>query len=555
MGHMITVPGVVDGIGAALLKIVVPGGGAEVRDVTLVELDEPVGGQPGDLVLGVGIGTPDQALAVVERCAQDGAAGLVLKPSLTAHPEVAAAAARHALALVELQSHGSWAQLVWLLRGVIDRAAAPGPPPGADAGVYDELFALADGAAALVDAPVTIEDAHSRVLAYSARQDRTDPARVSTIVGRRVPGEVVAHFRTRGVFRKLAKSSEPIFVPQGPDGTLPRLVIPVRAGGELLGSIWAVVDGPVPAERLRALQSSASVLALHLLRLRVQADVARRVFADRLREALRVPVPPDQELGLPEPPWRVVALGAHGGIGHQRAERGGARDRAADDSRWTGQMVHSLALWESFARRHGWHQPLIVDVGEALFAVVADKGDSPGSWAWLDRLIHDVAAHDPALRAASGGVARRPAELPRSRAEAAELLALHDSARPRDPLLRFEDAWAEVVVHRAATAVPVDDLMIGGPLPRLVAHDRAHGTDYVATLAAWLEQQADPRRAARQLHVHPNTLRYRLRRLGELVHLDLESPRTRLALQIQLAALGVRALGPVPVDERGTAPA
>ncbi|MET8307762.1 helix-turn-helix domain-containing protein [Micromonospora sp. NPDC005173] len=513
---MITVAGVADALGAALLKVVVPATEAEVRDVTLAELDEAITGQAGDLVLGAGIATPDQALAVVERCSEAAAAGLVLKPPLASHPAVTSSAAERNLTLVKLQRHGSWAQLVWLLRGVIDRAAAPGSPETGEAGVYDELFALADAAAAIVDAPVTIEDAQYRVLAYSSRQDRTDPARVSTIVGRRVPGDVVAHFRSRGVFRKLAKGSEPIFVPQGPDGTLSRLVIPIRAGGELLGSIWAVVEGPVPDERLRDLQGPASALALHLLRLRVQADVARRVSADRLRAALRAPVGMGQELGLPKGPWRVVALGAHSG---------------------TGEMVHNLALWESITRRHGWRQPLIADVGDVLFAVVRDEGETPGSWLWLERLIRDVAVHDPGLRAASGSVAMDLTDLPRSRAEAAELLALHGSARQRGPLLRFEDVWAELLVHRVVTAVPTVDLLLGGPLPDLVAHDRKHGTDYVATVAAWLEQQGDPKKAARQLHVHPNTLRYRMRRLTEVVHIDLESPRTRLALEIQLAAL------------------
>ncbi|MCW3818127.1 helix-turn-helix domain-containing protein [Micromonospora sp. DR5-3] len=514
---MITVAGTVDAVGAALLKIVVPAGEAEVRDVTLAELDEAPTGQSGDLVLGAGVVTPDQARAVIERCAAAAAAGLVLKPPLAAHPDVTTYAAEREVTLVELQSHGSWAQLVWLLRGVIDRAAAPGSPETGETGVYDELFALADAAAAIVDAPVTIEDAQYRVIAYSSRQDRTDPARVSTIVGRRVPGDVIAHFRTRGVFRKLATGSQLIFVPQGPDGTLPRLVIPIRAGGELLGSIWAVVEGPLPDERLRDLQGAASALALHLLRLRVQADVARRVSADRLRAALRAPARTGpEELGLPKGPWRVVALGAHGG---------------------TGEMVHNLALWESISRRHGWRQPLLADVGDVLFAVVVDQGETPGSWRWLDRLIRDIAAHDPGLRAASGGVASDLSDLPRSRAEAAEVLALHGSARRRGSVLRFEDVWAEVVVHRVVSTVPEGDLLIGGPLPDLVAHDRKHGTDYVATLAAWLEQQGDPRKAARQLHVHPNTLRHRLRRLAEVVHLDLESPRTRLALQIQLAAL------------------
>ena len=105
--------------------------------------------------------------------------------------------------------------MVWLLRGVIDRAAAPDSPAAGDAGVHQELFALADAAAAIVDAPVTIEDNQSRVLAYSSGQDFTDPTRVSTIVGRRVPAEVIAHFRARGIFRRLARSSEPFLVPEG----------------------------------------------------------------------------------------------------------------------------------------------------------------------------------------------------------------------------------------------------------------------------------------------------------------------------------------------------
>ncbi|MCL7460402.1 helix-turn-helix domain-containing protein [Micromonospora sp. MSM11] len=164
----------------------------------------------------------------------------------------------------------------------------------------------------------------------------------------------------------------------------------------------------------------------------------------------------------------------------------------------------------------------------------------------MEKLIHDVAVHDPGLYAASGGVARDLTELPRSRAEAAELLALCAPAGRRGPVLRFEDQWAEVVVHRVVGAVPSGDLLVGGPLPVLVAHDREHGTDYVATVAAWLDQQGDPTRAARQLHVHPNTLRYRLRRLTEVVPVDLGSPRTRLALQIQLAALDRAGSAPRP---------
>lgn len=272
--------------------------------------------------------------------------------------------------------------------------------------------------------------------------------------------------------------------------------------------------------QLRQLRGPASVLALHLLRLRVQADVVRRASADRLRAVLRAPLPAGEDLGLglPPGPWRVVALGA---VGHDGA----------------GELVPDRALWESIFRRHGWRQPLLTDIGEMLFAVVTAEGDRPGTWPWLERLIQDVAVDDPGVRAASGGLARTPEELPRSRAESAELLALRRTIGSVDPLLRFEQAWAEVVVHRAVGAVSAPDLLIGGPLPALVEHDRRYGTAYVDTVAAWLDQQGDPRRAARQLHVHPNTLRYRMRRLAEVAPVDLGSARVRLALQLQLATL------------------
>ncbi|WYB39584.1 helix-turn-helix domain-containing protein [Streptomyces sp. GD-15H] len=40
------------------------------------------------------------------------------------------------------------------------------------------------------------------------------------------------------------------------------------------------------------------------------------------------------------------------------------------------------------------------------------------------------------------------------------------------------------------------------------------------------------------MRIHPNTLRYRLRKLDEVASVDLSSPRVRLALRLQLTAMG-----------------
>ena len=75
--------------------------------------------------------------------------------------------------------------------------------------------------------------------------------------------------------------------------------------------------------------------------------------------------------------------------------------------------------------------------------------------------------------------------------------------------------------------------------PRYIRTER--GTGYLATLAAWLDHPGEPALAARSLHVHPNTLRYRMGRitaLPELEGVDLGDPQARLALRLQLAVLG-----------------
>jgi len=511
---MITAPDLIVAVGPALFEVVVTSkGDVEVRDVFLADPQEPATGQPGDLVLGLGLRDAEDAIELVERCAAGHASAVVLRTTLAHEPAVVTAAERWLITLVALQPSVTWAHVVWLLRGVIDRAAAPDAPAAGDAGVHQELFALADAAAAIVDAPVTIEDNQSRVLAYSSGQDFTDPTRVSTIVGRRVPAEVIAHFRARGIFRRLARSSEPFLVPDGPNGIRPRLVVPVRAGGEWLGSIWAVVDGPVSDEVTAELSNAASVLALHLLRLRAQADVARRSAIDRLRTILRQFSPDNPvDVRLPPQPWRVVALGSPEGY----------------------DVPQQLDLWESTGRRYGWSEPQLADLDGTVLAVVTDT-DGTGSWNWLRKLVVEQAKTTPGTVAAAGGPARGPADVPSSRAEAIELLGLVRRGVAPGPALRVEEAWHVLTVQRAVTSL--DTTKMDGPLATLLRHDIEHDTGFVDTLQAWLDYPGRPQRAARELHLHTNTLRHRMKRIGEIAELDLSDPRERLALQLQIAAV------------------
>lgn len=70
--------------------------------------------------------------------------------------------------------------------------------------------------------------------------------------------------------------------------------------------------------------------------------------------------------------------------------------------------------------------------------------------------------------------------------------------------------------------------------------------DLMGTLDSYLAHDLDRRQTAAALHVHPNTLDYRLRRVGELTNLDLGSAR---GLQLAGAALAARRLWAAPSAE------
>lgn len=518
---MATVRGVVDRVGPTLLRVLaLPDEDRVVADVVIAESGPHHQLAAGDLVLAVSLEGPEAAADLVRECGRHRTAAVLMKPPLARRSAVRAAADDAGVGLVEVHARTSWAQLVWLLRSALDTLTDETDLAADDPELESaDLFQLADAAASVVDAPVTIEDTNSRVLAYSSRQDLTDPARVSTIMGRRIPDDVLARFRSKGVFRELSKGRQTIYVPEQPDGTLPRLIVPIRMGGELLGSMWAVVDGPVSDERAAAFADAAPVVAVHLLRLRAHADAHRRASAELLRAVLEGNVSARRaaaDLGLSDSPHRVVAVD----VGGRRARRGeGLR----------------LALLERIAKRIG--EPMHgCELGDLLYVVVPDEREH-GGWAELRATLRrGLGADSEALRAAAGGP-RSLGDLAASRAEADESLALLRAGLVPGPVVTFSEVWPAAALHRLAVAAGGSGAPDLGPLGALREHDRAQRTDYVDTLYQWLRHPGDPRAAAHELRVHPNTLRYRMKKVLELADLDLADPDVRLALLVQMATL------------------
>ena len=240
---------------------------AELRGVALHDPAENTPATAGDVLLG--LGTP----SVGRRGASGGLHRRPPPSSCTGKPpldeRVIAAAKKSGAAVLLVDPSVPWSQLANVTQTLVNGGTRTG-----------DLFGLADVIAGVVGGPVTIEDQQSRVLAYSYRQEDVDPVRVQTILGRRVPEEARRALDEFGVFTHLASSDEPIFVPKLTPQLGNRLVAAVRAGRELLGSVWVEVTGPVDAARSAALVDGARTAALHLLRSRASTDLERQAEAD-----------------------------------------------------------------------------------------------------------------------------------------------------------------------------------------------------------------------------------------------------------------------------------
>ena len=87
-------------------------------------------------------------------------------------------------------------------------------------------------------------------------------------------------------------------------------------------------------------------------------------------------------------------------------------------------------------------------------------------------------------------------------------------------------------------------------LGAVIDYDAAHAGDRVTSVRVWLEHDRQTERAARALHIHPNTLLYRVRRFEQVSGCSLTS--TESLAEVWLA---LRVTAAVPVSRSGTPPA
>jgi hypothetical protein len=172
---------------------------------------------------------------------------------------------------------------------------------------------------------------------------------------------------------------------------------------------------------------------------------------------------------------------------------------------------------------------LVARIDGVGWALVPDPF-APGRRAELERALGDVAA---ALGPEVG-----PAEAPRSAERARLALDLLARGAPGAKLVVAGEHLLDLILGRDPELASELAARRLAPLDGLAPAARAR---LLETLGAWLDAHGEARPAAAALHVHVQTVRYRLGQLRDLLGDALDDPGARLELALALRVTSGRA--------------
>jgi purine catabolism regulator len=497
----------------------------EVRWAHVVDIPDPLPWvRPGQLLLTTGFAWPeleDDQRQLVRDLVGRGLAGVALAvPKYLDHfPDAAKAEADSArLPLLELPWAVPFVTVTQAVNGsiiaeqyqVIEQSTRIHRELTRAAATGGSLQDLVDTLGRLIERDLTLKDAEWRLLAFRNSGEAVGPVRPDTLGQGGSAGEVMAQLDRLGYLRRIQTSPVPVRIPADPKIHLAgQVVCPIWLRDELVGTVWIVEGNHALSDlHLSAAEHAAMVAALHIANQRQLASLEVRLgstFLDALLE------------------------GKFDATAHS-LERARLVGFVPDASYRVGILVFQAALLltrEGVLRRDGAAEHLRHRLSRAggvpltsarlnQVAFLLDDGADPAS-------VWESNPSEPAAALVLGRAHPGADGVRRSYLEALSIV----NHVPVGSLRRYE----EMLVLRVLNG---DEPAREAFLEQLLgAAQRARGgPTLVTSLLTLAEFGFHRRRAAAALHIHPNTLRYRLERAADLLHLDLAEPDTRFRLQL-----------------------
>ncbi|MEW6308311.1 MAG: PucR family transcriptional regulator ligand-binding domain-containing protein [Bacillota bacterium] len=545
--------------GLAKAKLVAGKAGLDrpIRWVDIMEVPDVAGWLRGDeLLLTTAYAIkdqPDAQLNLVRELHRVGAAAIAIKPGrfISAIPrEVIVLADQLGFPVIELALDTPYIDIVTpILRAILDERS---DKLTAAIKIHQDLTAvllkggglqaLADTLAALMKRPVFLRNPGLCVLAASSWGASDDLTRARALERSISSPAVMERLRADGVLEAVLREGKAVRVPPYPDlDSVGHLIVPVLAGGQHLGQIVAVETGEGFGEQDSiALEHAAPIAGLELMRLQAVNEAEGRLGRDLFEDVL------------------AGKIGSPSTIEHR------ARFVGWDLSRPCLPMVIDIDGFAQYCEDRRLDEPAIQNVKRRLLelvtpdltatdpkAIIVNRSDSVTALLHMPQadakqraitlaegITRRVAVAMPGLTV-SVGIGTHASDLSAigvSHGRAQQAVKAARAARGPGSVLHYDDLGLYRLLLPMAGSRDLREFC-RDTLEPLLASDRADGSEYVKTLRHFLAHNGNLNGAARALYVHRNTLRYRLERIGSLLHTDLSDNEARLKLQLALAAL------------------
>lgn len=219
------------------------------------------------------------------------------------------------------------------------------------------------------------------------------------------------------------------------------------------------------------------------------------------------------------------------------------------DETTSHEMLSRLQQVTAASLRCQCHRPIVSEVQGLLVTIIPEYSPQEEPKTTKRRLLHlshmiQAKIESQLSVTVSIGIGRTypsASELCRSFQEAKTSVELGRFLQDKQTVTHFE----ELGVIRLLAQIGYEQLddFCHEYLAPLADYDAKAGTNFLQTLQAYFQHNGDLNLIAEKLYMHPNTLRYRLRKIEELLDYDLQKFEDRLNLYVACKIARLRDLG------------
>jgi DNA-binding PucR family transcriptional regulator len=385
---------------------------------------------------------------------------------------------------------------------------------------FESLEVFAEAISQELQCPITIEDANHRLLAYSEHDEKTDPARIATIIRRRVPENVINQLWKEGAIPALLSTTEPLRVKSiGEVGLDNRVAISIWKQKEVIGFIWAVDnEKEFDDKQMFILKKAAEAATNELHRYRKKEDRVQeflwQLLTGHLQDTLEIAEHFKNLNMIPSHSFVVLVFQMP-----QKITR--KEEQQISYLLQTNQQLKTM---------------LYTFDGSQLILLGTPPNTSSRLDHFIDTLISNLNDRYQIANVKPGvsSIYHDYRKIKKAYQEALTVL----STKAKFPFCSYY--YQKLGIYQLFDTIREKHQKDGyenQALKKLQEYDQKHNSKLVETLEVFLDHDANMAETAKALVVHPNTLTYRLKRISEIGEIDLRDPSQKMMLFIDIKLL------------------